>query len=344
MQRLPSSQDISWFLDQYSRNQLNLSPPYQRRSVWTLKDRKFFIDSIIRGYPCPPIFLHKTISDEGATTYHVIDGKQRLETIIKFTKSEFSIDKEFGDSELNGKKWRELNQNHKRNFWNYIIPVEFIDIVEGNIVNEIFDRFNRNARKLERQELRHARFDGWFIRLVEAESEKVEWKNLGIVTSSRAKRMKDSQFISELLLVILKNQVLGFDQDFLDESYRDYDTPEDTIQNFSEDEFVKKLESVKDYLIEVEKNSKSVTKFAKSFANFYSLWCLVSLHQAELPNVDEFASKYTEFMMAVEGSGTSSNELTSPYVIQYQENVVGASTDLGPRQARHKALVTSLLA
>ena len=79
------------------------------------------------------------------------------------------------------------------------------------------DRLNRNSRKLTRQELRHAKFEGWFADQVEKESEKDAWKTIGVVTTARVKRMADTQFISELMLVILENSVLGFDQDDLDE-------------------------------------------------------------------------------------------------------------------------------
>ena len=75
-QRL-TAQDISWFLDLDNRGQLDLDPPYQRRSVWSPKDRRFFLDTIFRGYPSPSIFLHKEIID-GKTIYYVVDGKQRL--------------------------------------------------------------------------------------------------------------------------------------------------------------------------------------------------------------------------------------------------------------------------
>jgi len=49
--RRPITQDISWFLDQHRMGQLDLDPPYQRRSVWSPKDRRFFLDTIFRGYP-----------------------------------------------------------------------------------------------------------------------------------------------------------------------------------------------------------------------------------------------------------------------------------------------------
>ena len=81
MSRTQTTQDVSWFLDLKGRDQLNLDPPYQRRSVWSPRDKRYFIDTILNDYPAPPIFLHKTIDETGHSTYHVVDGKQRLQTI-----------------------------------------------------------------------------------------------------------------------------------------------------------------------------------------------------------------------------------------------------------------------
>src|SRR5690242_12934245 len=108
MQRRPTTQDVTWLLDLYQNNQLDLDPPYQRRSVLTLKDRQFFLDTIFRNYPSPANFLHKTINDAGKATYHVVDGKQRTETILSFVNNKVRISREFGDTRLDGKKWSEL--------------------------------------------------------------------------------------------------------------------------------------------------------------------------------------------------------------------------------------------
>lgn len=71
MKRRPTTQDITWLLDLARNDQLNLDPPYQRRSVWTRQDRQFFLDTIFRDFPSPAIFLHKTISDDGKVTYQI---------------------------------------------------------------------------------------------------------------------------------------------------------------------------------------------------------------------------------------------------------------------------------
>lgn len=80
---------------------------------------------------------------------------------------------------------------------------------------------------------------------MEVEAEKDEWIQLGVVTTGRAKRMKDSQFISELLLILLEEKVIGFDQDYLDDSYAKYDNPEETQFNFPEEEFIQNWNKLK---------------------------------------------------------------------------------------------------
>ena len=137
MNRRVTTQDISWFMDLYRNDQLDLDPPYQRRSVWTPKDRKFFLDTIFRTYPSPSIFLHKVLQD-GKTIYRVVDGKQRLETIFKFINNKLAVDKDFGDIRLNSKKWKEISEDQdlSRSFCDYVLPVEFINVdTSSNYVN-----------------------------------------------------------------------------------------------------------------------------------------------------------------------------------------------------------------
>lgn len=70
-------------LNIYENKYLNLEPGFQRQSVWTERDRAKLIDSIVRNYPLPSIFLYRRY-DNGQVYYDVIDGKQRLESIFKF--------------------------------------------------------------------------------------------------------------------------------------------------------------------------------------------------------------------------------------------------------------------
>lgn len=351
IERRVTTQDISWFLDLHTNGQLDLEPSYQRRSIWSPKDRRFFLDTIFRGYPSPSIFLHKQVVN-GKTIYYVVDGKQRLETILRFAQNKIAIDKNFGDTRLAGKKWKAIKSDETlaRKFWDYVLPVEFTTIVEDTtLVNEIFDRLNRNSRRLVEQELRHAKYDGWFITFVERESESSGWKELDIVTTARAKRMRDVQFLSELLIILLKGKVSGFDQNEITEHYADYDDLTDLTVPFDEEHLKKQFEAAKKYLLDLEREASIITKYARDFTNLYSLWGVVSLHNDRLPNVKEFAGKYSAFMEEV--NKYKNGEYLSKVIngdekpsfkqsLKYYQNSTGARTEEPQRHERNTALLS----
>jgi hypothetical protein len=346
---------IRWFLDMYHNGQLDLEPPYQRRSVWTLKDRRFFLDTIFRNYPSPAVFLHKEINQAlGKMIYHVVDGKQRLETIVLFAQNTIALDKEYGDTRLKGRKWKSIENEPdlKAHFYNYMLPIEFIDTDNNHVINEVFDRLNRTSRKLERQELRHARYDGWFIKMTEAEAQEDEWERLGVVTKARMRRMKDVQSISELLIVLLKNCIMGYDQETLDDIYAEYDSPEETVTNFNEEEFKGKLRFTKNYILRMQEHNRAVTAYARGLNDFYSLWAFVALNQPHLEVPEILSERYSGFMekvaavsMEKEIINTARADENEAYSIAYDylKHSAKAGTDQQHREARNRILENILL-
>lgn len=63
----------------------------QRDFVWTLEQKRELIYSIFKGIQLPPISIIQYRDKTKNVTYKIIDGKQRLSTIISFVKNEFSI-------------------------------------------------------------------------------------------------------------------------------------------------------------------------------------------------------------------------------------------------------------
>ncbi|MER9871837.1 DUF262 domain-containing protein [Mesorhizobium sp. M0195] len=348
MERRVSTQDITWFLDLNRSKQLNLEPPYQRRSVWTANDRRFFLDTIFRNYPSPAIFLHKEIGSSGTATYHVVDGKQRLQTILLFTGNKIRVPASFGDERLDNKRWKDIadQSDLKHLFWNYTITVEMIDVRDGELVNAVFDRLNRNSRKLTSQELRHAKYDGWFITRAEAETESDLWRVLGVTSRARSKRMMDVQFMSELMAVVITGAPRGFDQEFLDEIYAEYDDIAE-LSDFSEDDFLQKFNNTKDTLAAIEAANKSISKWAKGFGPLYTLWGVLALADA-LPEITALAADFDAFMSRVQEIVELAPGDAPPDGAEYQlaatyrENSRGASTEGPQRLARHNALKEAL--
>lgn len=355
MNRQASVQDITWFIDLDNVKRLDLTPPYQRRSVWTVNDQRFFLDTIFRNYPCPPIFIHKTIDNTGVATYHVVDGKQRLETILKFAKNKLAIAKDFGDERLNGKKINEIEAELKKMFWNYSVPVDFIDLPVGLNINEIFDRVNRNSRNLERQELRHARYDGWFITEAEKEIDDDKfWEDIKVTSRTKAKRMKDVQFVSELLLIIIDGKIVGFDQYYIDEKYAEFDNLDEREEGeeFDKEVYYSQKSAVKNFIAQMEICNGCINTYAKTVNNLYTLFAIVILENI-VDSACVFAKKYADFMDTVDVIKNLNPDEPLPTDLdktpnwdnanKYYSNTRGASTDLQQRQERYNSLKTALL-
>jgi hypothetical protein len=69
---------------QYAKDrELNLSPSYQRADVWDTSVAQMLIESVLRGIPLPSVIILKLQDDDGVN-YEVVDGKQRLTSILRF--------------------------------------------------------------------------------------------------------------------------------------------------------------------------------------------------------------------------------------------------------------------
>ncbi|AMR27232.1 hypothetical protein A0257_09060 [Hymenobacter psoromatis] len=341
MKRQPTTQQVSWFLDLDRNKQLDLNPPYQRKSVWTPKDKKFFIDTVLKNYPAPPVFIHRTIDDNGIPTYHVVDGKQRLEAILAFAKNKLALAKDFGDTNVDGKKFNDIDIVYKRKFWDYILVVDFLEEVDGTSIDQVFDRVNRNSRNLQQQELRHARYNGWFISEAERFSEDKFWYDIRVSTKAKEKRMKSTQLISELMSVVIDKKYVGFNQDYLDEIYATYDDLEETSPDFDEEEYNDKRDTIVANLKAMEAANGCVSTYSRTANNLYTLWSVLAL-TPNLPDAVELATRYQNFMEKVQQYQEGDSNAEKSVEIYAQESK-GASTDYQHRHERFTALQGVLL-
>ena len=116
--RRPTLQAVGWVRDMHRAKLLDLDPPYQRRSVWNKGFKQFFIDTVLRDFPCPPIFVNMEVTASGASLYHVIDGKQRLLAILDFLEDKFPISKEkYSLPNLAGKYFSQLDPETQKKIY-----------------------------------------------------------------------------------------------------------------------------------------------------------------------------------------------------------------------------------
>jgi Protein of unknown function DUF262 len=231
LQRSATTVSISVFHENNQLLKYNFEPPYQRRSVWTDEKQSYFIDSILRNFPIPPIFLHRKIdSGTGKTTFDVIDGKQRLTAIARFINNEIPAANEYGPAEepnaLEGAYFNDLIENEslaefRSAFWKYDLSVEYIDPTDIGLIEDVFDRLNRNGEPLKGQELRNAQYhSSTLLKAVDELLAQPYLKERLVVTDLA--RMEDKEFASECLLTILIGQVIGSNQTTLDKLYEEH--------------------------------------------------------------------------------------------------------------------------
>ncbi len=274
-QRTPNTQTASWFLDLHDSGKLDLDPPYQRRSVWTDDYREFFIDSVIRNYPTQAIFLDLTIDPDSPSVYRVLDGKQRLTTIIDFTQDAFPAPDSLADFRVAGLYYSDFPREVKSLLLKYLFIVETVSDASTAELNQAFDRLNRNVSRLNRQELRHAQFGGEFIQKMELLANTSFWEDVGLVTAARTRRMLDVEYVSEFYVVCLAGIQDG--KDYLDEVYARYDAeiPEEDVVD-------SRFEATREYIGKVDGDLRIASTRFRNVADFYALWAAVGAPETDV--------------------------------------------------------------
>jgi uncharacterized protein with ParB-like and HNH nuclease domain len=155
-----SLQTIAWINGRRVDETLEISPKFQRRAVWLDAERADLISTILSDLPFPEVYIQQvTASDTGKQKHIVVDGQQRITSILRF------IDNQVATSisdDWEGAYFRDLPEDIKSRFWSYKIVVRGLSETNDSEIRELFTRLNTNNVALNDQELRNARYKGRF--------------------------------------------------------------------------------------------------------------------------------------------------------------------------------------
>jgi hypothetical protein len=160
---------------------------YQRKLVWTVEEKRKFLDSIINGYPVPLVLLAEVTTEKGRKL-EIIDGMQRLNAIMSFIDQEFDIDGKYIDGKYTDGKYFDLdtmadtkllkdsgeiiqksNMLDRKvcaNIVRYQIPISVYQEAGTSHIDEVFRRLNSGGKHLSNQELRQAGATSKFASIV----------------------------------------------------------------------------------------------------------------------------------------------------------------------------------
>lgn len=184
---------------------LEIQPEFEREIVWKPPDQTRFIDSLIKQLPIPSMCFSL---DFRAQKWQVIDGLQRMATIIKFLS-----DEQWNLSKLNDinpkitgqpmSKFRdkrsELNKYLIR-VENLTLPITVIrcDYKKKNHTNylfTIFHRLNTGGMKLNNQEIRNCIHSGSFNDLLKELDKDSKWMKINRMKEATGYRFTKQELI-----------------------------------------------------------------------------------------------------------------------------------------------------
>ncbi|WMD21558.1 DUF262 domain-containing protein [Achromobacter seleniivolatilans] len=233
---------VRTLLQQIEQGNIDLSPDFQRRDAWSLRNKSRFIESVALQLPIPQIVLAERKEQRG--TYIVLDGKQRLLTLAQFA-GDFPDDHPLWDesrkvaslrlsglrvlTDLNGKTYNDFTSlpdlaQMRTQFDNHTIRSALIrNWPDEDYLYEVFIRLNTGSVRLSPQELRQAMKPGpftAFLSIKSAESVTIQ-KILGL--SAPDFRMRDVDLLLRLIAFSTRLSVYrGNLKQFLDETHEFY--------------------------------------------------------------------------------------------------------------------------
>lgn len=268
------------FEEWLERGELVLNPKFQRREVWSDKARSYLIDTIVRGKPIPKIYMRQDVNPETRKTKReIVDGQQRLRSVLDFLKDEFKISRAH-HRELGGKYFSGLDQGTQRDILRYEFVVDLLQDMPDNEVYDLFARINTYSEKLKPQELRNAKWFGEFKSSVYqlAQEFVTFFESNKIFSSKQILRMAEAEFISELLLA-MEEGIREGSKAVIDAAYKKYD---DTFPNRSAHE--KRFRETMDAIGTIVGQDLPGSKF-RATRLFYPLFCAVFNFKFGLPRL-----------------------------------------------------------
>lgn len=182
--------------DMVSEKAIDVAPDYQRHFIWDEERQSQLIESIFLGIPVPSLFM-ATNKD---STWEVIDGLQRLTTIVNFIGEETTIKQvnkngkklkieglEKLDS-LNGLLFEDLSKSLQLSFTTRPIRVTVLnDRSDFNLRYDLFERLNTGGVTLHPQEIRNCVYVGEFNNFVKKCVENENFKSVVKLTKNAEK-------------------------------------------------------------------------------------------------------------------------------------------------------------
>lgn len=208
-----SNPSVSTLQELHKDGDLDPQPPYQRYEVWNARKRSKLIESALMNLSLPRLYFAENDDEK----QEVVDGQQRLQAFFRFLNNEYPLSGLTTLSELNGKKFNDLEKKLRTRLKQFGLSVVVIlKESHSDLRYDLFERLNTGATGLNEQELRNAVFRGKYNDFVYRLADLEDWRKLHNL-DGRHKRMADAEWVLRYMA-------------FRDQTYHNF--PEGSVAGF----------------------------------------------------------------------------------------------------------------
>jgi hypothetical protein len=146
------------------QRKIDVNPVYQREGgVWSVEKKQLFIDSLLNGFDIPKLYFNE-LAQGGPYDFAIIDGKQRVTTILSFMNNEFSLASDFAysndalevsDQPRAGQRYQDFSERAKEVLRGVELTLTSVRNGSEEDIEHLFARLN-NGEPLNSAESRNA--------------------------------------------------------------------------------------------------------------------------------------------------------------------------------------------
>jgi AcrR family transcriptional regulator len=182
---------VDELLRRVEKGRIDVAPAYQRKFRWDKPRQSALVESIFLGIPVPPLFMATNASAGKPNSWEVVDGLQRVTTLVNFAGNDLAREKIGLDGtplkleELDklqtfeGYSFNRLPDDLRTLFEDRPLKVVVLnDKSDRRVRFDLFERINTGGIKLSHQEVRECVFRGPFIELLEELAQRDDFNTL----------------------------------------------------------------------------------------------------------------------------------------------------------------------
>lgn len=195
-------------ISMYERNEIIINPDFQRLFRWDEEQQTRFIESLLLNIPIPPIFVAEISEGENAGKWELVDGLQRVSTVLSFfgelktrpDKNNLILTEGGLMEALEGYTFKTLSLKYQLNIRRAVCRVEVIKWDSKiDMRYELFKRINSYGESITEQELRNCIFRPQSNRFNQFLKELADTPNFAELTYPTEKQV-EQLYLQELVL------------------------------------------------------------------------------------------------------------------------------------------------